>query len=79
MSSWPVTRLGQTGIPAPGGPFDVRDDYWLYIHGRPRIEGSNSPDVNYRPPEQKYVDPTDPPGGYYEASDAPLRTRVPVV
>jgi len=38
--------------------------------------GSNSPDVNYPPPKQKYVDPADPPDGYYEASDAPLRTRV---
>jgi len=38
--------------------------------------GSNSPDVNYRPPKQKYADPTDPPDGYYEASDPPLRTRV---
>lgn len=38
--------------------------------------GSNSPDVNYPPPPQKYVDPADPPDGYYEASDAPLRNLV---
>ena len=38
--------------------------------------GSNSPDENYPSPRRDYVDPTDPPDGYYEASDLPLRSLV---
>jgi len=40
--------------------------------------GSNTerPDANYRPARQKNVNPTDPPDGYYDASEPPLRTLV---
>jgi hypothetical protein len=40
--------------------------------------GANTdrPDANYRPARQKNVNPGDPPEGYYEASEPPLRTLV---
>jgi hypothetical protein len=40
--------------------------------------GSNTdrPDANYRPARQKNVNPSDPPEGYYNASEPPLRTLV---
>ncbi len=40
--------------------------------------GSNTdrPDAGYRPARQKNVNPSDPPDGYYEASEPPLRTLV---
>jgi hypothetical protein len=40
--------------------------------------GSNTdrPDANYRPARQKNVNPSDPPEGYYDASEPPLRTLV---
>ena len=40
--------------------------------------GSNTdrPDASYRPARQKNVNPSDPPDGYYEASEPPLRTLV---
>jgi hypothetical protein len=43
--------------------------------------GSNTdrPDANYRPARQKNVNPNDPPEGYYDASEPPLRTLSCVV
>jgi hypothetical protein len=40
--------------------------------------GSNTdrPDANYRPARQKNVNPSDPPEGYYDAAEPPLRTLV---
>ena len=40
--------------------------------------GSNTdrPDANFRPARQKNVNPGDPPEGYYDASEPPLRTLV---
>jgi hypothetical protein len=37
---------------------------------------TDRPDANYRPVRQKNVDPSDPPAGYYELSEPPLRTLV---
>ena len=40
--------------------------------------GSNTdrPDASYRPARQKNMNPGDPPEGYYEASEPPLRALV---
>ena len=40
--------------------------------------GSNTdrPDANFRPARQQNVNPSDPPEGYYDASEPPLRTLV---
>jgi hypothetical protein len=40
--------------------------------------GANTgrPDASYRPARQTNVNPSDPPRGYYEASEPPLRTLV---
>jgi hypothetical protein len=37
---------------------------------------TDRPDANYRPARQKNVNPSDPPEGYYETSEPPLRTLV---
>jgi len=44
----------------------------------PSPPGANTdrPDAHYRPARQKNVNPGDPPDGYYDASEPPLRTLV---
>jgi hypothetical protein len=44
--------------------------------GFPPGSNSDRPDANFRPARQKNVNPGDPPEGYYEAAEPPLRTLV---
>jgi hypothetical protein len=44
--------------------------------GPPPGSNTDRPDASYRPARQKNVNPGDPPDGYYEASEPPLRTLV---
>jgi len=44
--------------------------------GFPGGSNTDRPDANYRPTRQKSVNPSDPPEGYYDASEPPLRTLV---
>jgi hypothetical protein len=48
----------------------------MVMPGPPIPPGANTdrPDANYRPSRQKNVNPGDPPEGYYELSEPPLRT-----
>ena len=49
---------------------------WLVLPTPPPGANTDRPDANYRPGRQKNVNPSDPPEGYYEASEPPLRTLV---
>jgi len=44
--------------------------------GIPPGLNTDRPDANYRPARQENVNPSDPPEGYYDDSEPPLRTLV---
>jgi hypothetical protein len=48
------------------------------MEAMPPPPGSNTdrPDAHFRPARQKNVNPGDPPEGYYDGAEPPLRTLV---